>query len=66
MYPIQKADPGNLSECSNDPVFPNGDGSPYSAFTPLPRVIEKSERTIIAHGVGTGPALGEMGADVYP
>ncbi|OJA16618.1 hypothetical protein AZE42_14002 [Rhizopogon vesiculosus] len=39
------------TECSNVHVFPNGDGSLPSAFTVLPNVIEKSKRTVIAHGL---------------
>lgn len=39
------------SECSNISVFPNGDNSPPSALSVLPNVIEKSERTVIVHGL---------------
>lgn len=39
------------SECSNVNVFPNGDSSLPSSFTVLPNVIEKSERTVVAHGL---------------
>jgi carboxypeptidase D len=45
--------PQNVSwaECSNKDVFPNGDGSLPSAFSVLPNVIEKSQRTVIVHGL---------------
>ncbi|KAI0666135.1 alpha/beta-hydrolase [Trametes maxima] len=39
------------SECSDIDVFPHGDASPAPAFTVLPNVIEKSERSVIAHGL---------------
>ncbi len=39
------------TECSNIDVFPQGDSSPPSSFTALPNVIEKSNRTVIAHGL---------------
>ncbi|KAG1740196.1 Alpha/Beta hydrolase protein [Suillus paluster] len=39
------------TECSNINVFPNGDGSLPSAFTVLPNVIEKNQRTVIVHGL---------------
>lgn len=38
------------SECSNRRVFPHGDGS-LPSFTVLPNVIEKSERTVVVHGL---------------
>ncbi|KAG1741356.1 Alpha/Beta hydrolase protein [Suillus lakei] len=38
-------------ECSNINVFPNGDSSLPSAFTVLPNVIEKNQRTVILHGL---------------
>ncbi|KAF3931058.1 hypothetical protein ABW20_dc0105137 [Dactylellina cionopaga] len=39
-------------ECSSREVFPQGDASPYPAPSGvLARVIEKSERTVIAHGL---------------
>ena len=38
-------------ECSNINVFPNGDGSLPPAFTVLPEVIEKSNRSVIIHGL---------------
>ncbi|KAF8505431.1 Alpha/Beta hydrolase protein [Russula emetica] len=37
--------------CANTDVFPNGDASLPSAFTVLPNVIEKSNRSVIAHGL---------------
>jgi carboxypeptidase D len=37
--------------CSEIDVFPNGDGSLPSAFTVLPNVIEKSQRSVIVHGL---------------
>jgi hypothetical protein len=39
------------SECSNSDVFPSGDASLPSVFTVLPNVIEKSKRSVIAHGL---------------
>ncbi|KAJ7476943.1 Alpha/Beta hydrolase protein [Mycena galericulata] len=39
------------TECSNINVFPHGDASPPSALSVLPNVIEKSVRTVIAHGL---------------
>ncbi|KAG2108312.1 Alpha/Beta hydrolase protein [Suillus cothurnatus] len=39
------------SECSNINVFPNGDSSLPPAFTVLPGVIEKNQRTVIVHGL---------------
>lgn len=39
------------TECSNINVFPDGDGSLPPAFTVLPNVIEKSNRTVIVHGL---------------
>jgi carboxypeptidase D len=41
----------NWTECSEINVFPNGDGSLPAAFTVLPNVIEKSQRTVIVHGL---------------
>jgi hypothetical protein len=38
-------------ECSNVNVFPHGDASLPSAFTVLPNVIEKSNRSVIVHGL---------------
>ncbi|KIY47693.1 alpha/beta-hydrolase [Fistulina hepatica ATCC 64428] len=38
-------------ECTDVNVFPNGDNSPPSAFSVLPNVIEKSNRTVIIHGL---------------
>ncbi|KAF8959451.1 alpha/beta-hydrolase [Flammula alnicola] len=38
-------------ECSNINVFPNGDNSLPPAFTVLPNVIEKNQRTVIVHGL---------------
>ncbi|KAG2361254.1 Alpha/Beta hydrolase protein [Suillus spraguei] len=38
-------------ECSNINVFPNGDSSLPPAFTVLPNVIEKNQRTVIVHGL---------------
>ncbi|PUU76668.1 Alpha/Beta hydrolase protein [Tuber borchii] len=38
-------------ECSDLSVFPNGDPSEPGVYSVLPRVIDKSERSIIAHGV---------------
>ncbi|KAG1768812.1 Alpha/Beta hydrolase protein [Suillus occidentalis] len=39
------------SACPNIDVFPNQDHSLPSAFTVLPNVIEKNQRTVIAHGL---------------
>ncbi|KAJ7735124.1 alpha beta-hydrolase [Mycena maculata] len=39
------------TECSNINVFPHGDASLPSALSVLPNVIEKSQRTVIAHGL---------------
>jgi len=39
------------NECS-DNVFPDGDASLPPAFTVLPGVIEKSNRSVIVHGLG--------------
>lgn len=38
-------------ECSNINVFPNGDNSLPSSLSVLPNVIEKSERTVVVHGL---------------
>ncbi|KAH9817558.1 putative carboxypeptidase cpdS precursor [Melampsora americana] len=39
-------------ECSGaNNIFPNGDGSQPPAWTVYPRVIEKSQRTLLAHGL---------------
>ena len=38
-------------ECSDINVFPHGDKSLPPAFTVLPNVIEKSERSVIVHGL---------------
>lgn len=37
--------------CSNVNVFPHGDASLPPALTVLPNVIEKSNRTVIVHGL---------------
>jgi carboxypeptidase D len=39
-------------ECSEIDVFPDGDTSLPPAFTVLPNVIEKSNRSVIIHGLG--------------
>ena len=39
------------SECSEQRVFPRGDASLPPALTVLPNVIEKSERSVIVHGL---------------
>lgn len=44
------------AECSNVNVFPNGDGSPPSALSVLPNVIEKSQRSVIVHGLAVSMA----------
>ncbi|KAG2126279.1 Alpha/Beta hydrolase protein [Suillus clintonianus] len=38
-------------DCTNINVFPNGDSSLPPAFTVLPSVIEKSQRSVIVHGL---------------
>jgi carboxypeptidase D len=45
--------PANVSweECGSANVFPNGDASLPPAFTVLPNVIEKSNRSVIVHGL---------------
>ncbi|KAF8876000.1 alpha/beta-hydrolase [Infundibulicybe gibba] len=45
--------PANVdwAECSDVNVFPHGDGSLPSALSVLPNVIEKSNRTVIMHGL---------------
>ncbi|PSR83149.1 hypothetical protein PHLCEN_2v5798 [Hermanssonia centrifuga] len=40
------------TECSNINVFPRGDASLPSGYTVLPSIIEKSERSVIVHGLG--------------
>jgi len=37
--------------CANIDVFPQDDASLPPAFTVLPNVIEKSQRSVIAHGL---------------
>jgi len=39
------------TECSDVDVFPRGDGSLPSALSVLPNVIEKSQRSVIVHGL---------------
>ncbi|KAF8905762.1 Alpha/Beta hydrolase protein [Gymnopilus junonius] len=41
----------NWAECSDINVFPKGDQSLPPAFTVLPNVIEKNNRTVIVHGL---------------
>jgi carboxypeptidase D len=41
----------NWTECSVADVFPNGDASPPSALSVLPNVIQKSNNTVIIHGL---------------
>jgi len=42
----------NWEECvPQTDVFPNGDASDWPVFTVLPNVIEKSNRTVIVHGL---------------
>ena len=38
-------------ECATSQVFPEGDASPSTALSVLPSVIEKSNRTVIVHGL---------------
>jgi len=38
------------NECAPFPVFPEGDDSLPTAFSVLPSVIERSNRTVIIHG----------------
>jgi len=42
----------NWVECSVIKVFPHGDASLPPVFTVLPNVIEKSNRSVIVHGLG--------------
>jgi carboxypeptidase D len=46
--------PANVDwvECTNISVFPHNDSSLPPAFTVLPNVIEKSNRSVIVHGLG--------------
>lgn len=39
------------TECSDINVFPRGDASQPSGLTVLPNIIEKSERSVIVHGL---------------
>ncbi|KAJ7226637.1 alpha/beta-hydrolase [Mycena haematopus] len=39
------------TECAKVDIFPHGDASPPTALSVLPNVIEKSKRTVIAHGL---------------
>ena len=39
------------TECKGGGVFPNGDASPPPAFSVLPSVIEKNNRTVLMHGL---------------
>ncbi|EEB88253.1 hypothetical protein MPER_14014, partial [Moniliophthora perniciosa FA553] len=39
------------TECSNVRVFPRGDASDPPAWTVLPNAIEKSQRTVVVHGL---------------
>ncbi|GJJ15865.1 hypothetical protein Clacol_010143 [Clathrus columnatus] len=41
----------NWTECANINVFPQGDNSLPSSLSVLPNVIEKSERSVIVHGL---------------
>ena len=44
--------PTNYFVCAGGPnLFPNGDASPPSALGPLPSVIERTNNTIIGHGL---------------
>ena len=43
---------GTWTDCSEINVFPDGDASLPPAFTVLPDVIEKSNRSVIIHGLG--------------
>ena len=38
-------------ECAPIDVFPKGDASPPAVFSVLPSVIEKSNRTVLIHGL---------------
>jgi carboxypeptidase D len=38
--------------CTDEDVFPHGDSSLPPALSVLPNVIEKSERSVIVHGLG--------------
>jgi carboxypeptidase D len=41
----------NWEVCTSSNVFPDGDASLPPAFTVLPNVIEKSNRSVIVHGL---------------
>jgi Serine carboxypeptidase len=50
----------NWTQCSIDPVFVNGvDDSLPSTLSVLPRVIEKSKRTIVSHGTSDAVSVVE-------
>jgi carboxypeptidase D len=46
-------------QCSEVDVFPNGDASLPSALTVLPEVIEKSNRSVIIHGLADFALIAE-------
>ncbi|KAK0490289.1 Alpha/Beta hydrolase protein [Armillaria novae-zelandiae] len=52
------------TECSNINVFPHGDSSLPSSFAALPNVIEKSNRTVIAHGLADFILIAEGYVDI--
>ncbi|RPD60583.1 alpha/beta-hydrolase [Lentinus tigrinus ALCF2SS1-7] len=56
---IHAPEDANWGACSDSPVFPNGDSSLPPAFTVLPNVIEKSARTVIAHGLADYDLIAE-------
>lgn len=47
---ILNVPPTNYYACSGDGIFPSGDHSLPSGLGPLPRVIERTNNTILAHG----------------
>jgi len=54
------------TECSEIDVFPKGDGSLPPAFTVLPNVIEKNNRTVIVHGLADFILIAEGCAPASP
>jgi carboxypeptidase D len=53
------------SECTDTNVFPEGDASLPPAFTVLPDVIEKSNRSVIIHGLGDYVLIAEGARVVF-
>jgi carboxypeptidase D len=53
------------TDCSEIDVFPEGDASLPPAFTVLPGVIEKSNRSVIIHGLGDYVLIAEGARVVF-